>query len=82
MKMSKPTKSNDQAVIIKMISRDEELERNQGKFVSKDRPYVNKKKYHRHLQKDGLRKELSSHFSLYKTYVFQKIVVSLYYKPI
>jgi len=62
MKLSKPTKSNDQAVIIKMISRNEELERNQGKFVSKNRAHLNKKKYHRHLQKNGLRKELSSHF--------------------
>ena len=62
MKLSKPTKSNDQAVIIKMISRNEELERNQGKFVSKDTPHRNKKKYHRHLQKNDLRKELSSHF--------------------
>ena len=57
MKLSKKTKSNDQAVILKMISRDEELQRNQGKFVSKNVAHLNKKKYHRHLQKDGLRKE-------------------------
>lgn len=62
MKLSKPTKSNDQSVIIKMISRDDELERNHGKFVPKNVAYVNRKKYHRHLQKNALRRELSGHF--------------------
>lgn len=51
MKKSKPTKSNDPAKILKMISRDEELERNDGKWVSKDRPHKNKKKYDRNRDK-------------------------------
>ena len=53
MKKSKPTKSNDPAKILKMISRDEELERNDGKWVSKDRPHKNKKKYDRKRDKKG-----------------------------
>lgn len=47
MKKSKPTKSNDPAKILKMISRDLELERNDGKWIAMNRPYKNKKKYDR-----------------------------------
>jgi hypothetical protein len=47
MKKSKPTKSNDLNKILRMISRDEELERNDGKWVAMNRAYVNKKKYNR-----------------------------------
>ena len=45
MKKSKQTKSNEQFKILRMISRDLELERNDGKFVSVTRPFKNKKKY-------------------------------------
>ena len=47
MKKSKLTKSNDPAKILKMVSRDLELERNDGKWVAIDRPWKNKKKYDR-----------------------------------
>jgi hypothetical protein len=47
MTMSGRPKSNSPDKIIKMISRDEELERNDGKWVAKDRPHKNKKLYNR-----------------------------------
>lgn len=48
MKKSKLTKSNEMAKIIKMISRDEQFERNGGgQFVSTHKVYKNKKKYDR-----------------------------------
>lgn len=48
MKKSKLTKSNDMTKIIKMISRDEQFERNGGgQFVSTHKVYKNKKKYDR-----------------------------------
>ena len=47
MKKSKPTKSNDQYKILRMIARDEELERNDGKWVAMNRVYKDKKKYDR-----------------------------------
>ena len=43
-----------------MISRDVELERNDGKFVSVTRPFKNKKKYNRNDKKRELRKDLGS----------------------
>ena len=43
-----------------MISRDFELERNDGKFVSVTRPFKNKKKYNRNDKKRELRKNLGS----------------------
>ena len=43
-----------------MISRDFELERNDGKFVSVTRPFKNKKKYNRNDKKRELRKFLGS----------------------
>ena len=43
-----------------MISRDFELERNDGKFVSVTRPFKNKKKYNRNDEKRELRKNLGS----------------------
>ena len=42
MKKSKRTKSNDPVKILRMISRDLELERNDGKWVAMNRPYKNK----------------------------------------
>lgn len=43
-----------------MISRDFELERNDGKFVSVTKPFKNKKKYNRNDKKRELRKYLGS----------------------
>ena len=60
MKKSKQTKSNEQFKILRMISRDFELERNDGKFVSVTRPFKNKKKYNRNDKKRELRKDLCS----------------------
>ena len=45
MKKSVRTKSNDPSKILRMISRDEELERNDGKWVAMNRAYKNHKKY-------------------------------------
>ena len=60
MKKSKQTKSNEPFKILRMISRDFELERNDGKFVSITRPFKNKKKYNRNDKKRELRKNLGS----------------------
>ena len=60
MKKSKQTKSNEQFKILRMISRDLELERNDGKFVSVTRTFKNKKKYNRNDKKRELRKDLGS----------------------
>ena len=60
MKKSKQTKSNEQFKILRMIARDLELERNDGKFVSITRPFKNKKKYNRNDKKRELRKFLGS----------------------
>lgn len=60
MKKSKQTKSNEQFKILRMIARDLELERNDGKFVSITRPFKNKKKYNRNDKKRELRKYLGS----------------------
>jgi len=47
MKYSKTPKSTSMDKIIKAISRNEELEQNDGKWVCKNRPHKNKKKYDR-----------------------------------
>ena len=60
MKKSKQTKSNEQFKILRMISRDFELERNDGKFVSLTKRFKNKKKYNRNDKKRELRKNLGS----------------------
>ena len=65
MKKSKLTKSNDPAKILRMISRDEELERNDGKWIAMNRPFKNKKKYCRKNNKVDLGNEnLGSVFQL------------------
>ena len=67
MKKSKPTKSNDLNKILRQISRDIELERNDGKWVAMNRTYKDKKKYNRKDIKEELRKDLSSIFFSYRT---------------
>ena len=48
MKKSKRTKSNDPAKILKMISRDEQFERNGGgQWVAMNRVFKDKSKYDR-----------------------------------
>lgn len=62
MKKSKPTKSNEQYKILRMIARDEELERNQGKWVAMNRAFRDKSKYNRKDKKKELRNDLNSYF--------------------
>lgn len=62
MKLSKRTKSNDQGKILKMLSRDEELIRNDGKWVAVNRAFKNKKKYDRKQNKKELSRDLDSSF--------------------
>ena len=63
MKKSKPTKSTEQYKILRMISRDEQFERNgSGQFVSMNRVYKDKSKYNRKDNKREFRKNLDSHF--------------------
>jgi hypothetical protein len=63
MRKSRRTKSNSPVKILRMISRDEELERRDGRFQHQQ-VYKNKRKYDRHAMKRelGLQKELDSHF--------------------
>jgi len=64
MKKSKPTKSNEQYKILRMIARDEQIERNGGgQFVAMNIAYKDKSKYNRNDKKKELRIYLSS-FSL------------------
>ena len=65
MKKSKPTKSTEQYKILRMISRDEQFERNGGgQFVAMNRVYKDKSKYNRNDNKKELRSLLNS-FSFY-----------------
>ena len=65
MKKSKPTKSTEQYKILRMISRDEQFERNGGgQFVAMNRVYKDKSKYNRNDNKKELRRDLNS-FSFY-----------------
>ena len=58
-----------------MISRNEELERNQGKWVAMNRAFKNKKKYNRKDKKKELRNDLSSFFIYdYTSLSFEKSV--------
>lgn len=71
MRKSKMPKTNDPFKILKMISREEEFERNGGgQWVSKDRHHKNKKKYNRKDEKRGMRKNLISLFDFYKINIF------------
>lgn len=67
-----------------MISRNEELERNQGKWVAMNRAFKNKKKYNRKDKKKELRNDLNSFFiydyislSLEKSKTLSNIVAPL-----
>jgi hypothetical protein len=61
--MSKPTKSTEQYKILRMISRNDQFERNGGgQFVSMNRAYKDKSKYNRNDKKKELRNNLNSFF--------------------
>lgn len=61
MKKSKPTKSTEQYKILRMISRDEQFERNGGgQIVAMNRVYKDKSKYNRNDNKKELRRDLNS----------------------
>ena len=65
MKKSKITKSNDPVKILRMISRNDQMERNGGgQFVSVNRIWKDKSKYDRKAYKKGLRDELNPFFIL------------------
>lgn len=60
------TKSNQIHKILRMISRDEQFERNGGgQFVSMNRVYKDKSKYNRNDKKKELRNGLNSFLFIY-----------------
>ena len=78
MKKSKPTNSTEQYKILRMISRDEQFERNGGgQFVAMNRVYKDKSKYNRNDSKREFRKNLDSHFLWYKIWIFNFFYISL-----
>ena len=61
--MSKPTKSTEQYKILRMLSRNEQFERNGGgQFVSMNCVYKDRSKYNRNDKKKELRNNLNSYF--------------------
>lgn len=63
MKKSKLTKSNEPHKILRMISRNEQFERNGGgQFVAVNRVYKDKSKYNRKDSKREFRSNLDSFF--------------------
>ena len=58
----------DDSKIIKMLSREEELQRNQGKWVANDKAHKNHKKYDRKGQKRELRSILGSFFAFFNNF--------------
>ena len=65
MKQSKPTKSNSQHKVLRMIARNEQLERFDGKFVAMNRKYKDRSKYDRKEAKRELRRDLRGSYCLY-----------------
>ena len=60
MKYCKMTKSNEPHKILRMLSREEEMERNDGKWIAVNKTFKDKKKYDRKENKQDLRNELKS----------------------
>ena len=60
MKYCKMTKSNEPHKILRMLSREDEMERNDGKWVAMNKVFKDKKKYDRKENKKDLRNELKS----------------------
>ena len=65
MKLSKPTKSNSQHKVLRMIARNEQLERFDGKFVAMNRKYKDRSKYNRKDAKRELRRDLRGSYCIY-----------------
>ena len=65
MKLSKPTKSNSQHKVLRMIARNEQLERFDGKFVAMNRKYKDRSKYNRKDAKRELRRDLRGSYCFY-----------------
>ena len=70
MKYCKPTKSNEPHKILRMIAREEEMERNNGKWIAMNRVFKNKKKYDRKQNKKDLGDSLKSlYFFFYRRFI-------------
>ena len=65
MKYCKMTKSNEPHKILRMLSREDEMERNDGKWIAVNKAFKNKKKYDRKENKKDLRAELKSFNSFF-----------------
>ena len=82
MKKSKPTKSNQTYKILRMLSRDEQFERNGGgQFVAMNRAYKNKKKYNRKDKKKELRFDLNSFLFIPVVGNHHNLLANLIYLP-
>ena len=60
MKYCKITKSNEPHKILRMLSREEEMERTDGTWVAMNKVFKDKKKYDRKENKKDLRNEHKS----------------------
>ena len=69
MKLSKPTKSNSQHKVLRMIARNEQLERFDGKFVAMNRKYKDHSKYNRKEANRELRRDLRGSYCIGKSIV-------------
>ena len=80
MKYCKPTKSNEPHKILRMIAREEEMERNNGKWIAMNvgsmaansdpsRVFKNKKKYDRKQNKKDLGDSLKSLYFFYRRFI-------------
>ena len=66
MRLSKLTKSHDQHKVLRMIARNEQLERYDGKWVALNRKYKDRSKYNRKDAKRELRRDLRGSYCVYK----------------
>ena len=72
MKLSKPTKSNSQHKVLRMIARNEQLERFDGKFVAMNRKYKDHSKYNRKEAKRELRRDLRGSYCICMSMVYEE----------
>ena len=64
MRLSKPTKSNSPHKVLRMLARNEQLERFDGKFVAMNKTYKDRSKYDRKDAKRELRRDLRGSYCL------------------
>ena len=64
MRLSQPTKSHDQHKVLRMIARNEQLERYDGKWVAMNRKYKDRSKYNRKDAKRELRRDLRGSYCI------------------